>query len=145
VKDLRRQITDFKADIIKLQDNAKSRDAELAESQRKVMELESLTQQQERRLGRLSELETKLQTLQMQSKSELGKKEAGFKRDMDAMRLQLVRFNQLENEVGTLAEALKRSTEREKSFRKDFTKQASTNPFIFLFSFKRERFAAGAG
>ncbi len=139
VKDLRRQITDFKADIIRLQDNAKSRDAELAESQRKVMELELLTQQQERRLGRLSELETKLQTLQLQSKSELSKKEACFKRDMDTMRLQLARFNQLENEVGTLAEALKRSTEREKSFRKDFTKQASFNPLICLFGFKCER------
>jgi hypothetical protein len=83
---------------------------------------------QERRLGRLTDLETKLQTVQMQSKSELSKKESAFKRDMDAMRLQLVRFNQLETEVATLSEALKRSTEREKSYRKDFTKQVSLPP-----------------
>jgi hypothetical protein len=86
------------------------------------MELESLTQLQERRLSRLSDLETKLQTLQLQSRGELSKKDAAFKRDMDALRLQLVRYHQLENEVATLTEALKRSTEREKSFRKDFTK-----------------------
>ena len=89
------------------------------------MELNSLTNMQEKRLERLGDLESKLQTLQMQSKSELSRKEAAFKRDTDVLRLQLVRFNQLETEVATLAEALKRSTEREKSFRKDFTKQAS--------------------
>jgi hypothetical protein len=42
-----------------------------------------------------------------------------------------VRFNQLEKEVGVLTEALKRSTEREKSFRKDFTKQANVHCLTF--------------
>lgn len=123
VKDLRRQVADFKSDIVKLQDQLKHREAEASEAQRKVMELTSLTNMQEKRLERLSDLEVKLQTIQMQGKSELSKKDAAFKRETDALRLQLVRFNQLEKEVGVLTEALKRSTEREKSFRKDFTKQ----------------------
>jgi hypothetical protein len=93
---------------------------------------------QEKRLERLGDLESKLQTLQMQSKSELSRKEAAFKRDTDVLRLQLVRFNQLENEVATLAEALKRSTEREKSFRKDFTKQASFKSAMQCQSFRRD-------
>ncbi len=36
VKDLRRQIADYKSDIIKLQDHLKARDTELAENARKV-------------------------------------------------------------------------------------------------------------
>jgi hypothetical protein len=39
VKDLRRQIVDYKSDIIKLQDNLKARDTELAENARKVSQL----------------------------------------------------------------------------------------------------------
>jgi hypothetical protein len=39
VKDLRRQIADYKSDIIKLQDNLKVRDTELAENARKVPQL----------------------------------------------------------------------------------------------------------
>ena len=59
------------------------------------MELTSLTNMQEKRLERLSDLEIKLQTIQMQGKSELSKKDAAFKRETDALRLQLVRLNQI--------------------------------------------------
>jgi hypothetical protein len=48
VKDLRRQVSEFKAEIIKLQDSLKTREAEGAEAQRKVHELEALTQMQVR-------------------------------------------------------------------------------------------------
>jgi hypothetical protein len=96
VKDLRRQISDFKSEIIKLQDILKSREAELNEAQRKVTELTSLSNMQDKRLERLSDLEVKLQTIQMQSKSELSKKEAAFKRETDAFRLQLVCANRIE-------------------------------------------------
>jgi hypothetical protein len=46
VKDLRRQVSDFKSEIIKLQDALKSRDADYADMQRKAQELEALTQMQ---------------------------------------------------------------------------------------------------
>jgi hypothetical protein len=46
VKDLRRQVSDFKSEIIKLQDALKSRDADYVDVQRKAQELEALTQMQ---------------------------------------------------------------------------------------------------
>ena len=46
VKDLRRQVSDFKSEIIKLQDSLKSRDVDLAEALRKVQELDALAQMQ---------------------------------------------------------------------------------------------------
>ena len=44
-------MTDFKAEIIKLQDSLKTREAECADAQRKVQELEALTQMQVRFVG----------------------------------------------------------------------------------------------